>query len=378
MASACWKCFDDEYLRELIRREGEVDDCELCGSTARRALGIDRLRDLFTPVVGLYEDIVEFMPLEILKEGGHATLPEQFIDDWGIFDDEETATKFFDLCGSEDYDPDSDGFDPFATDRAVGIGELFFRGDYEESQRLLRAWKALKVEIATKNRFFAGTSAVNHLWEAIAFAETTIRRSTTLHRARACEQDRPLPKKAMGAPPIGSSTPGRANPRGIPYLYLASTAETAASELRPHVHDRLTLGSFRLARDLRVIDLRGGNVRIGSPFRWGDRLRAVVRVANFLGQLSRELSRPISRKDDLEYLPTQYLCELIKNRGFDGVVYESGVCAGYNLAVFEPSSARCVGTKLLRVSKIEIGLEPPSKDTQQNYGDVATDDDDDW
>jgi RES domain-containing protein len=378
MAAVCWKCFDDDYLGAQIRSTGEVDECALCRNSRRRTFGIDALREIFTPVVELYEDVVEFMPLEILKEGGHETLPERFVDDWGIFDSEESAREFFELCSSDAYDPDSDGFDPFATDRAVGVGELFFRGDYEASQRLIAVWARLKTEIVSKNRFFAGGTVVQDLWQAISFAETTIRRSTILYRARSCEGDVPRLKKEMGAPPNGTATGGRANPAGIPYLYLASTAETAASELRPHVHDALSLGSFRLKRDLRVIDLRGGNVRIGSPFRWGDRLRSVVRIAKFLGYMSQELSRPVSRKDELEYLPTQYLCELIKTQGFDGVVYESGVCDGYNVAIFEPSNARCAETKQMRVTKVQIGLEPavakPERDSEPDDDDLG----DEW
>jgi len=385
MPSVCWKCFEDEYLVALIRDTGEVDDCALCRNTKRRALDIDELRELFSPIVSVYEDVVEFMPLDTLKEGGHATLPERFVDDWGIFDDEDTARRFFDLCSSEVFDPDSDGFDPFATDRAVGVGELFFRGDYEASQRLIGVWTRLKSEIATKNRFFAGAAVIQHLWDAIAFAGTTVSRATPFHRARSCEGVEARRKKEMGAPPQALATPGRANPAGIPYLYLASTANTAASELRPHVQDRLTLGTFRLSRDLKVIDLRAGNVRVGSPFRWGDRLHSVVRVAKFLGVLSQELSAPVSRKNELEYLPTQYLCELIKNQGFDGVVYESGVCDGYNLAIFDPAGARCIKTELVSVGKVEISLGPAvtrsvstSEIDPEKYFDADQDPADDW
>ena len=41
--------------------------------------------------------------------------------------------------------------------------------------------------------------------------------------------------KNMGAPPNSIARHGRANPRGIPYLYLANDQLTAISEVRPWV-----------------------------------------------------------------------------------------------------------------------------------------------
>ena len=51
--------------------------------------------------------------------------------------------------------------------------------------------------------------------------------------------------------------------------------------------------------------------------------------------LGDELSKPIiPKKADLEYLSTQYLCELIKHFNYDGVVYKSSVGSGDNYAIF--------------------------------------------
>ena len=49
-------------------------------------------------------------------------------------------------------------------------------------------------------------------------------------------------------PLTGRATDGRANPRGIPCLYLATTRETAMSEVRPWVGSYVSAGQFRTNR----------------------------------------------------------------------------------------------------------------------------------
>ena len=52
---------------------------------------------------------------------------------------------------------------------------------------------------------------------------------------------------------------GRANSAGIPVLYLASSKLTAISEVRPWVESEISVGQFRITRDLRAIDLSRGH-----------------------------------------------------------------------------------------------------------------------
>lgn len=83
----------------------------------------------------------------------------------------------------------------------------------------------------------------------------------------------------------------------------------------------------------------------------------VVRTMGFLRRLGQELSRPIgSARRDAEYLPTQFLCELIKTNGFDGVLYKSGLGDGYNVALFDPSVATCTQVEEVRISRVEVAF----------------------
>ena len=144
------------------------------------------------------------------------------------------------------------------------------------------------------------------------------------------------------APPSDMASHGRANPPGIPYLYIGSTVETSISEIRPHTGEIVNVAEFKIdPRQLRIVDLREPKKTI-SPFTLGDEvsigpLRSDI---DFLASLGDELTRPVRpRSAHIEYVPSQYLCEFIKKSGWDGVLYRSSVSDGSNLALFNPQKA---------------------------------------
>ncbi len=51
-----------------------------------------------------------------------------------------------------------------------------------------------------------------------------------------------------------SAREGRANPKGIPYLYVATKKETAMSEVRPWIGSIISTGFFVTTKELKLID----------------------------------------------------------------------------------------------------------------------------
>lgn len=354
MTQCCDKCFLDEFVARKILSDGTIQKCSLCGEQ-RKCLDIGALRELFHPLVSLYTSVEQFLPMQVLKDqaGEHSTLAEKISADWCIFDDVDKAEKFLGLC-YDIYDQRDDPDDMFDPMRAVEVEELFFYGEYEKAYVLSTMWSELRQELQEQNRYFAGRRIVSDIEDALRsdLIKITLRQDI-LYRVRTTTSDIALKTEEMGAPSASRSTAGRANPAGIPYLYLASDEETAICEVRPHNNEKLTVGSFRLATTVTCIDLR--DPRIGSPFQHGAKLRDFVGVLGFLRHLGHELSMPIgNQRRDLDYLPTQYLCELIKNLGYDGVLYRSGLSDGYNIALFSPNAAYCFETKLVCVQNIKI------------------------
>ncbi len=114
----------------------------------------------------------------------------------------------------------------------------------------------------------------------------------------------PYPREQMGAPPPQSARGNRANPAGIPYLYLAEEEETAVAEIRPFVGAQISICKFRPRKPLKVADLTKIH-RVTNPFA-ADDLRSLMQRNALLNILNVQLARPINPNDsDIEYVPTQ-------------------------------------------------------------------------
>jgi hypothetical protein len=164
----------------------------------------------------------------------------------------------------------------------------------------------------------------------------------------------------MGAPAPRIAAHGRANPAGIPYLYVASRADTAIAETRPHTGERVSVADFTTPADLKLVDLRNPRKMV-SPFELVDAVD-VARMRSdlpFLERLGDELMRPVlPQAAAIDYTPSQYLCEFIKKSKFDGVIYRSSVSDGINLALFDPARVTRGAVVQYRVSRVSVESAP--------------------
>jgi RES domain-containing protein len=60
-------------------------------------------------------------------------------------------------------------------------------------------------------------------------------------------------------PRVDRAVEGRANPAGIPVLYLGATIQTAISEVRPWIGASVSVAQFKVLRKLRALDLSLGH-----------------------------------------------------------------------------------------------------------------------
>lgn len=78
----------------------------------------------------------------------------------------------------------------------------------------------------------------------------------------------------------------------------------------------------------------------------------------FLEYLGEELSRPIQKHAaDYDYVPSQYLCELIKNAGYDGVVYKSALGGGFNTALFSQEGVKVGIVKEVKIERVTVSIK---------------------
>ncbi len=85
----CEACFDDEFLKDYIRRNGKRGACQYCRARGKYVLEAGQLEPLFARFTDLYSPLqvgVNVPPdVDVLRVGDHlATLIQ---DQWGIFSD---------------------------------------------------------------------------------------------------------------------------------------------------------------------------------------------------------------------------------------------------------------------------------------------------
>lgn len=157
----------------------------------------------------------------------------------------------------------------------------------------------------------------------------------------------------MGAPPVGKRKPGRVNPEGISVLYLASDEKTALCEVRASAFDFVSVGQFRLKKDISVVNISGLN-NISSAL-YASGLESLAANTKVFRDVAQEIAKPLRRNDSsLEYLPTQYITEFIKSKSYSGVTYASTMgTGGINIAVFDGTLFECIAVHNVEIKKIE-------------------------
>ena len=132
--------------------------------------------------------------------------------------------------------------------------------------------------------------------------------------------------KDSDAPPKEFTKVGRANPVGISFLYAATDKKTAIMEMRPQIGQNYNICKIKLCKKIRIFDFTytTADLKEGEYVKAGD-----------LYTISKEFSRP-NYGDVEDYIPTQYLCEYLRKKGFDGIKYKSAVSPdGINLIIFD-------------------------------------------
>lgn len=162
----------------------------------------------------------------------------------------------------------------------------------------------------------------------------------------------PFPSERM-IPLSDRAHEGRANPKGIPFLYVATARETAMSEVRPWIGAHVSVAQLRTKRELTLVDC--SVYHRGSPLVLEEPSPEKRKWATW-SYIDRAFAEPATRSDDIaDYAATQVLAELFKAEGYDGIAYKSTFGEnGYNIAFFDITVAELLNCALFRVKNMEI------------------------
>ncbi len=338
--NCCAACFGDRgLLRSIIPlRATGIGQCDYCETQNVSVVEPGQLSEYFGLLISSYQ-----------RDDGGRLLIHWFREDWALF-----------------RHPRMD--DPRAKDLLAEIlddGEIVrhnFVPMAAPAENRLNEWEKLRDELMYRNRYFPAANIdlerLELLLSSLVLDSDEVPRQW--YRARMQSGDSPIAIVAMGAPPPRIASHGRANPAGIPYLYLGSLPDTAIAEIRPHTGETACVADFVTPETVKLVDLRQPRQMV-SPFLLEDatdivRLRADL---PFLERLGDELTRPVlPQAAAIDYTPSQYLCEFIKKCGYDGVVYRSSVSEGINLALFNPGLAEPGAVSQYLVSRVSVAVRP--------------------
>jgi len=351
--NCCINCFKDKEIRSIINSYNNSGNCDFCGSGNISIYDVNCIpnpvADGIVGIVNIY-DISEHSEAKPLKNA--------LCDDWDIFavGSETILLLVKRLCASA-YSEDSGIFS-----RNVGIPRLSNLGHLQQVAIVGgKTWFEFSEYIKYKNRFHANTFNARVFGKYLESAEKEYEEGTIMYRARIASTESGFDIDDMGAPPTSKRISGRINPEGIGVLYLSLDKETVFHESRASTLDFVSVGAFRLKKDIRIVNLT--KISEVSPLLFMEDTEDLEQYAanrKILKEIALEIAKPLRRNDGpLEYLPTQYITEFIKSKGYDGVEFASTLReGGYNLAVFDEDVFECFEVNTVEVSKITYETIP--------------------
>ena len=353
----CEKCFCDTEIISVIRNKEDIGNCPMCKSKNVHIYDTDKYEDLsimFDELISIYTPITQL--LNSYPKSDTRLLKSELIKNWNIFNRKSEADVYniiTEIC-KEKYEYNAELFD-----QPIGIQELYEQ-DYLAKHSLLttNSWEDFVDALKTKNRFHTHYINLELLERFCSYIRKPYKAGEWFYRCRISTEEG-IPMDKMGAPPIEYTTDGRANAKGIRCLYLGDSAETTIYETRAGAYDFVTVGKFKLKKDIIVVDLK--RINQISPFI--EELDCLEYAINkeHLNKINNEMGRIMRRSDSaLDYIPTQYITDFVKSithnevAEYAGIEYKSVMHEnGYNLAIFNPELFECIDTKIYKIDMID-------------------------
>ena len=397
---ACHQCIGEDFLAEVVVKQGTVVLCSYCGD-AREAITLEELSDRIHVALGdhfkltlPYPDPDDPFECFLAREdnwerGGEpvecviadmAHLSEEIADDVRRL----LSARHGYLAIREEGEEGNE--DPYG-DEAM----------YEESgpndEEFHRTWAEFGREIRSRSRFFS-PRAEKMLSDI--FGDLTAHRTSSdipvicemgpdsenrfVWRARPAHSDEELetivkcPPREIGPPSSQLATGGRMNAPGIPVFYGAFDKNTCVAEVRALVGGRVVVAKFELLRTIRLLDFDAlSEVDDGGSYLDPGYAERRGRAA-FFKWLVGEISRPVMPKDEVfEHIPTQAMAEYLASKAsppLDGIIFRSPQTGGdgHNLVLFNHASG-VEPYDLPSGTRLEAYVHDP--DGEDNCGEVV-------
>ena len=271
-------------------------------------------------------------------------------NDWGLF-------ASYEACGNVIDEIIFSDAVKFAKD---GVKDAGTKVMYKKSiTDCVEVWETLKEDIKKYHRFTTDLNKLENAgWKTLLDNRLQLSAGSSFYRARIhYRESDEFGVDDMGAPDREFCKSGRANPEGIPFLYLSEETKTTFYETRVIKHDVVTVGEFKIegtaplyVEDLTDIDLDDLELMDEDVVTLAKR-KLLIRV------LSKDMSHPMRRFDStVEYVPTQFICEYVQlTQSVSGIRFSSSVYPeGTNVVIFDPKLMKCVDVKDYNIGDLDI------------------------
>jgi hypothetical protein len=329
----CPNCFADKELKGYISSSTDIGFCKICNSENVPLLSIDELLDFFQELMDNFKASPDGEPLK-----------SKIQSNWSFFSTHNIGSIILNEVL------------PRITTSIQNSEDLVnYTEDIIEN---FSYWEKFKDKLKWSNRFISDIGYLEELgWDGFFNTQFELKPSDELFRARVHHKSslKAYRIEEMMCPPRSLAGGGRANPLGIPYLYLSDNPETVLYEIRASYLDELSIGKFQLKKELisvKIVDFTE-DTSLFQP----TNVNQTIKSKLLRNKISRDLSKPMRRYDsEIEYIPTQFICEFIKIfTGASGIRFSSSLhTTGKNIVMFDQNLMECNKVYLRKINSMNL------------------------
>ena len=360
----CLECIKDKYLKNYVLiRYDSIETCSICQNKSRGInINNQNLNDFCRFLIRYH-----YPEYEYNSHFGGDNLPSQFYKENPIishlYNDNDARLEEIEDFLFLLFDLHNDNSE---IDLYYGHynGERFLWPNAIKNEKS-KIWEQYTKELQEVNYYELEEHAKETFEKILDGLRHTLAIDMVFHRARIGYEIKkestnlgtntidikiPFKGQQISSPPILRANPGRANRQGVSFLYLASTEETALGEVRPHPGHYVSVSKFNSIVKLHVADLR--LIDLEKYYKSEDLLESF----KLLRDLSDELSIPILPEEKQNYIVTQFITDIVRQLGFDAILYNSSVTNGYNVVAFDPRkfSNESQDSTLIKISSVSF------------------------
>lgn len=358
---ACQDCIKDKDIRTYFANNPNVkiSNCVICGKTKSCTSSSDKnFIRMARSLIRYHYPEYEYNPHWGAESGPESLLRSEN----PIFSIPEIQNEEFELFVEElMYGLDGEheislyaGNDEYGRD-------LFPRSLKTEGTKI---WKEITNEITQKNHDKKLNEFLDRVQISSLATECAVKINLEQHFYRArigfnkieqqhefhdykISKKEPYRNNEITAPPAHLAPSGRANKEGISYYYLASDIETTLSEVRPHPGEYVTVGIFDVNQSVNIANLIDTNLIDYSKSING------MNTYTLIKEITREFENPVTPKSSDRYIRSQFISDMFKQLGFDGIAFNSSVGIGFNLVIFDHANVTLINNseELYKIKK---------------------------